>query len=408
MRKVPRLRLTALGLGLSTVLSGCVVISSQTSQQLNTIGAVKLTTTACFSNQPGCPDKGNSGANAGGGFQVLLAYRVPEATSAPQQIMSTAGQELAFSRDNSYSAELERLAPAGEGRHWLGYRSAHFGSIASPTFTVSPSFALKQASNGGPFGGPFAYRVVTGSRETPRENPNLPVDCGANLGGDDKTKTICVDSPSLADLGADLLQPTQDLGILTSGAPHSVSEGTVMKIPFRLLYAGKKTDAPPFNLRVSTNVPGGSAAVAPGSIRPRGASKVRVLLRVPNGTPNGSYDVSLMASLPNGQVRSRTHELKVGPTRRHCGKARPTIVGSGKSDRITGTPHRDVIAGLGGNDRIRSRGGNDLVCAGSGDDEVRGGSGNDKLSGLQGRDLLVGGRGRDLMIGGRGKDRFKH
>lgn len=408
MRKVPYLRLTVLGFGLAITFSGCVVIREQTSQQLQTIGAVRLTTTACFSNQPGCPDKGNSGTNSGGGFQVLLAYRVPEAASAPQQITSSAGQALTFARDNSYSAELERLAPAGKGRRWLGYRSAHFVSISSPSFTVGPSFALKQAPNGAPFKGPFSYRVVTGSRETPQEDPNRPVDCGANLAGDTKTKTICVDSPSLAELGVDLLQPTQDLGILASGGPHSVDEGTNVRIPFRLLYAGKKKGAPPFNLRATTNVPGGSAGVGPGSFRPRGTSKVRVQLRVPHRTPNGSYDVSLTATLANGQVRSRTHELKVGPTKRHCGTAKPTIVGTGKGDTLSGTPRRDVILSLGGNDRVRSRGGDDLVCAGAGNDTVKGGSGNDRISGLAGRDMLIGGRGGDTLIGGAGKDRFRH
>ena len=125
MRKTRHLRLTfaaGLGLLLTGVLSGCVVISSQTSQQLNTIGAVKLTTTACFSKQAGCPEKGNSGVDAGPNFQVLLAYRLPQAASSPQQVNTTAGQPLSFARDQSYTDELERLSPAGDGQKWVGYR----------------------------------------------------------------------------------------------------------------------------------------------------------------------------------------------------------------------------------------------------------------------------------------------
>ena len=40
-----------MALGSAALLSGCVVITGQTAQQLNTIGAVRLTTTVCFSKQ---------------------------------------------------------------------------------------------------------------------------------------------------------------------------------------------------------------------------------------------------------------------------------------------------------------------------------------------------------------------
>ena len=134
--------LLAAALGSSLLLSGCVVIASQSSQQLNTIGAVKLNTTVCFSGQSGCPEKGNTNVNAqGGGYQVLIGYRLPSDTSAPQAFNSTAGQAMSFSRDNSYAAELERLIPAGEEQKWIGYRSAGFGAApSSPSFTVGPTF----------------------------------------------------------------------------------------------------------------------------------------------------------------------------------------------------------------------------------------------------------------------------
>ena len=410
MRKALHLRLTAafLGLLIASVLGGCIVITGQSSQQLNAIGAVRLTTAACVSGQAGCPDKGNSGRQGSAGFQVLLGYRVPQAASVPQQINTIAGHPLSFARDHSYAAELERLAPAEEGQKWLGYRSGHVASLSAPSFTVSPTFSLKQASNGAPFNGPFAYRVVTGARRTPDGDPNRAVDCGSNLAGHEPTNTSCVDSPPLSELSTDLLQPTQDLGILSTGAPDRASEGSVLKMPFRLLYAGKRAEAPAFSLDAWTDVPDGTAQVTPGTIKPAGASKAKVLLRVPHDTPSGSYDVTLVATTPGGQVRSRIHHLQVGPTKRRCGSVRPTIVGTDGRDLLTGTRRRDVIAGFGGDDRIRGRGGNDLICAGGGDDTVKGGDGNDTLAGRQGRDLLVGGRGRDLMIGGRGKDRFRH
>jgi hemolysin type calcium-binding protein len=409
MRRAAKPLLIATALGLATALSGCVTIVSQSSQQLNTIGAVRLITTVCFSQQSGCPDRGNSDTAAkSGGFQVLVGYRIPEATTVPQAFNSTGGQQLAFNRDPSYGAELERLAPTGSDQKWVGYRTAGLGATpSSPTFTVGPTFTLKQGPDGAPFAGPFAYRTVSGARVTPN-NPNAPVDCGSDLRGNDPSKTTCVDSPAISDLGSNLQQPTQDLGILDDPAAQRASRGDTEPVQFRVMFAGR-APVPNFDLRAATDVPGGTAKPKPSSLTPTvGATKVRVNVKVPPGTPHGSYDVTLVATLGNGQTRSRTQELQIGPNRALCGMARPTLMGTPGADVLTGTQKRDVIAGYGGNDRIDGRGGKDLICAGTGDDIVKGGAGNDTIAGRGGRDVLFGGRGRDVLIGGPGKDRFRH
>jgi hypothetical protein len=401
--------LLAAALGSSALLSGCVVIAAQSSQQLNTIGAVRLSTTICFSGQPGCPDKGNTKVDArGGGYQVLLGYRLPADTSLPQMFNSVAGQPMSFSRDNSYGAELERLMPAGQGQRWVGYRSGGFGAApSSPSFTVDPAFALRQSDTGKPFEGPFSYRVVSGARSTPQGNPNAPVNCGFNPAGNPESATTCVDSPSLGDLGVSLQQPTQDVGIVYDPMARRAAKGNIEPVGFRVVYSGKG-EAPTFSLKGSTNIPGASARVQPQSISPGdGSGRATVKVRMPQNTPNGSYDVTLVASLPNGQVRSRSHELRIGKGGSGCGSVRPTIGGTPGTDRLIGTAKRDVIFGYGGADRIRGGRGNDLICAGAGKDSVRGGRGRDVLAGLGGKDLLIGGRGRDTMIGGRGKDRLR-
>jgi hypothetical protein len=369
---------------------------------------VRLTTTACFSKQSGCPDTGNTGYGAtSGGFQVMLGYRLPSATSTPQSFNTTAGQFLNFERDQSYGAELQRLMPPAPGQKWVGYRT---GSLASapnnPSFTVAPSFALRQGDDGSPFSGPFAYRVVSGARVAP--NPNAPVDCGSNPAGNDANKTSCVDSPSIAEAATNLQQPTQDLGILEQGAVFRAHKGSSAPQQFRLLYAGNGP-APSFALKASTDIPGATAKAQTGSIVPSAAgSKVPVKLQVPPNVPDGSYDLTLVASLPNGQMRSSTREIQIGAHAALCGSIQPTIMGTSKGDDLVGTQKRDVIAGFGGDDVIRALGGNDLVCAGPGNDLVKGGAGNDKLAGRGGKDILVGGHGHDLMIGGPGKDRFRH
>jgi hypothetical protein len=401
--------LVAMATGLAALLSGCVVITNQASQQLNTIGAVRLTTTACFSQQPECTSRGNSDTAANhGGFQVLLGYRLPEATTVPQAFNSIAGQPLSFGRDLSYAAELERLAPAGPGRKWVGYRTGALAAApSSPTFTVSPSFSLRQGPDGEPFPGPFSYRVVSGARVVP-SNHNAPVDCGADLRGNDANKTTCVDSPPISELETDLQQPTQDLGILEESVSERGVKGKLEPVFFRAVYFGR-TPAPTFTLKASTDIEGAEARTRPATLTPHpGTSKVRVNLRIPPDTPRGSYDVTLIARLPNGQARMRTHEIQIGQQRSACGTSRPTIAGTPGPDRLTGTGHRDIIAGFGGDDLIKGRGGNDLICAGPGADVVKGGRGDDKLAGRGGRDMLVGGKGHDLMIGGPGRDRFRH
>lgn len=410
MRRAIRPLFGAAACGLALALSGCVMIVGQSSQQLNTIGAVRLTTTICFSGQAGCPGKGNSDTAGSGGFQVLLGYRIPTAASSPQTISAVDGQPLGFSRDGSYSEELERLSPTGGGHKWVGYRSGQIAALASPTFTVAPAFALEQADSGAPFDGPFTYRVVTGARATPEGNANAPIHCGANLAGSSASKTTCVDSPPISELASNLQQPTQDLGIVNDSGAQRADRGSSTPVTFKLLYAGRGEPGPTFDLRASTNVPGATAQAVPAAITPsRSTSRARAILDVPGDTPPGSYDVTLIATGPGGQTRSRTRELKVG--RRSgsgCGAARATIRGTRRADRLVGTRGRDVIAGFGGRDRIRGRGGNDLICAGGGADVVSGNHGRDKLLGQGGRDKLEGGKGADLLVGGRGKDRFRH
>jgi Ca2+-binding RTX toxin-like protein len=91
-----------------------------------------------------------------------------------------------------------------------------------------------------------------------------------------------------------------------------------------------------------------------------------------------------------------------------------TIVGTERSERLTGTGGRDVIAALGGDDVVDGRGGNDLICGGAGSDHLSGGTGNDAIYGGLDRvrttdegtterigDVIDGGRGSDELVPGR-------
>lgn len=87
-----------------------------------------------------------------------------------------------------------------------------------------------------------------------------------------------------------------------------------------------------------------------------------------------------------------------------------TIVGTPRSDSISGSSGDDVIVSLGGVDYVDGGGGNDLICGGSHRDFLRGGVGDDQLFGQRDEDfgdatffgdVLDGGPGDDLLHGGR-------
>jgi Ca2+-binding RTX toxin-like protein len=74
------------------------------------------------------------------------------------------------------------------------------------------------------------------------------------------------------------------------------------------------------------------------------------------------------------------------------------VLGTQKSDSITGSDARNRLEGNNGVDRISGLGGNDTLLGGAGRDRLDGGDGNDQLTGGTGSDRLTGGAGRDQFI----------
>ena len=435
MRKLPRHFLVMIAVAaLAFALSGCVIIKSNSSAQLDGIGTVQVTTTFCASDtnsdagysppDSDCqgPTKGgnsdNDSSNAGAGtLQLLIAYRIPTNSTAPDAITTTnpgGGSAVTFTQSSSYASELESGSPAPSGQKWVGYVSTVQGyteASASQYFTVAPNFTLQQEADGSPFTGPFNYRVAAGFRRVNGGSPaSRPVDCGSSLTtiqNEGAGEQICVDSPTPAALTTSLQQPTQDLGILEPSTPETVKQGNVARVNFDAVFAGDGNPEPTFSLSTSTDVPDAEAMTNTPTLTPsEGSNPARVTFRAPVDTPPGTYYVTLTASLANGQVRSSTRELVVTPTMVRCDQLTPTIAGTRQDDVLKGTPGRDVIAGYAGNDRVVGLAGNDVICVGKGDDTVRGGNGNDRIAGRRGDDLLTGGRGHNLIRTGPGKDQF--
>jgi hypothetical protein len=298
-------------------LSGCYVISAETSGQLEVIGEVEVTTVTCFSNGTTCPDLGNSG-NTPPPFnvQIMLAYRVPDGVTAPASITSSGGAAITVTQDASYTSELQGGAPPPAGQHWVGYLS-DASVLSSPgDITFKPRFGLPQGAGGMPFRGPFRFRGVTGARST-----TGPVDCGPDpfllFPGfnppalPSSNQTICIDSPSPAETATDREQATRDLGITAAGT-GTVRQNTSGAIPFTLEFAGAASPDATFDLSTATDAPGVTfAALPPLAPASDSTNAVDVVARVSPTTPQGTYDVTLTAALPNGQKRVRTGKLVV-------------------------------------------------------------------------------------------------
>lgn len=73
------------------------------------------------------------------------------------------------------------------------------------------------------------------------------------------------------------------------------------------------------------------------------------------------------------------------------------IVGTARSDSITGSSVNNVIDAGAGDDRVDGGAGDDILIGGSGHDRVDGGAGNDILIGGAGDDRYDGGSGYDLL-----------
>ncbi|MGH2957949.1 MAG: thrombospondin type 3 repeat-containing protein [Solirubrobacterales bacterium] len=87
-----------------------------------------------------------------------------------------------------------------------------------------------------------------------------------------------------------------------------------------------------------------------------------------------------------------------------AGECSSRIAGSGRKDRLTGTPAGNLIFGLKGPDRIFGQDGDDCLFGNKGRDLLNGGAGDDFLHGGNKRDVLKPGSGEDTAKAGSGND----
>ena len=302
----------------AVLLSGCFVITSETPGQLGVIGDVEIATTTCASSGPP-PD----GALCPGGNSVwppftnyLLAYRIKDGVGAPNTVPAVSGNSMTFHLDKAYSDSLTTVAPPPAGEHWVGYRSDLYPPSDGDS-TFKPHFKLPQ-SNGKPFQGPFTYRTVTGFIYDNSPGSNDPVVCAnppTSQGplNSNSSYSYCIDSPSgPTAYQTDQDVPTRDLAVTSTGN-GSVRQNESGQVPFSAEFAGTADPSASFQISASTNAPGVTVTPSTATFEPAtdSTTAINVKADVSPTTPVGTYDVTLVASLPNGAERRATGKLTV-------------------------------------------------------------------------------------------------
>jgi hypothetical protein len=303
-------------------LTGCYSIESESTAQLDVIGNVQITTTTCLDQPPGVPNCPASNYEPGSPQTItnyLIAYRVPDGTTAPDSFSATSGDAFTYTKDQSYADALTAAIPPPSGQHWVGYRTQKNPATPTGTQTFNPTFGLPKSSDGTPFHGPFKYRTVVGFIDDQSANGNDPVQCAnpptdlssANTNG---TQSVCLDYPDAATAAQDQDIPTRDLGI-TSGNPASVTQNASATLPFTALYAGAADPSASFDISVSSDAPSG-VTLTPSTtkITPDSDSSTPITVKadVAPTVPVGTYNVTLTAKASSGQTRQATGKLVVG------------------------------------------------------------------------------------------------
>jgi hypothetical protein len=330
-------------------MSGCVLLKSNTSSQLNTIGNVQITSVICAgdsnSNNTGYSpaDTSCQGSTKGGNYpgdatngtyQISLAYRVSNLVTGPASFTSTntsnppttpCGSGVTFNQSAGLASAIQALSPAGSGKKWIAYYSTTqtYNTANCQYLTVSPQFTLGQVFNVVPFPNSFPYRVIVGFRQVndsqAGNTSSRAATCGSSItssysdgvdfdssGSVDMTG-ICADDPTAATIsGTDLSQATRDLGVIPngSGSGHAGGSGTS---PWTLSYKGAALPSGNFNLSATTTIPGGTATPASSTYTPTADTDtpMNVNVTAPAGTTPGTYTVQLVATLSTDPTQTR-------------------------------------------------------------------------------------------------------
>ena len=189
MRRKRLVLLGAAAMAAATALSGCVGFGGPGGAgggQIDVIGDVDVTAGVCRSGTPGCIST-NATTYPEVNMQLLAAFQIADAIAAPSTISITSGPQIGVFLDPSpsYSAELQRLAPAPAGSRWVGYISPAFtyrSAVEPASGTLLARFRLTQPG-GQPVGASatraWSARAAPWSAARPRFRRAVPSPAGA-------------------------------------------------------------------------------------------------------------------------------------------------------------------------------------------------------------------------------------
>jgi hypothetical protein len=261
--------------------------------------------------------------------QVLAAVRLPAGATPPDVLGATVGAGpglLTFQRSPSYEAELNELAPPPPGQRWWGWISSAFDyrRSSAQSLAISVTTPLWRPADGGPLPSPVGWRPVVGGRTVDAATlpASRPVNCGttaeqlfegySELNQAGSTIT-CVASPSPAATATDLGATITDFGIV--GSPLSAPASSTVTATFLARRSGPADPSTTFALAAGGGPPGASVTLDRTTAPLGGDATIPVLatVKIPPGTPAGSYPLTLTGTAAGKPTRVGTAALTVPP-----------------------------------------------------------------------------------------------
>jgi hypothetical protein len=296
-------------------LAGCLNIVDERAAQQGIGHVVRITATACLDGADA--NSCAKGDAAPGEWQPMLAVRVPAGATAPATLTAKRPEgDLRLTAHAGYTAELERIEPAGAGMQWLGYVSepavvpVTFPEPGTPEIGFEPAaIALDVALPEGALPATFRYQLVPGYR---RVEETLPADravvCPAPDAPDPETYCLDAFDPGVLTTFHEVALTD---AVVTAPAETPATPGATVTLPFSAGFTGAPAGV--LALAASTDLPGGATALAAPKLAPApGQQAAPVTLTVPAGAAPGRYAVTLSAAL-GAESRSATASVVVTP-----------------------------------------------------------------------------------------------
>jgi hypothetical protein len=318
-----RAAVLAAGAVVAVAAAGCSsFISQPTGSQLIPNGNVEVTSAICLAGfdsntQPG----GGSGdysqdcqaANAGSSpegaeqGQMLIAYLIPNGSSAAVVPTTSDLSGVTFAPSSSYVAWLDANEATPSGYRWVGYISSEFADANPEAINLIASFTVPAGASSAPYAGPYVVKqVVIGDRaDGPYGSTTLDparalncsevVDDVISVPAPAGTETIASDTTGCRNDASTraLSIATREFIASAPAAATRVQAGATATVPFTVRFAGP--DANPFELSASTSSNALVATPVNSTYTPGGTGTTteNVSVPVPAGLQPGTYTVML-------------------------------------------------------------------------------------------------------------------